>query len=133
MTEPEALLISKTLDIPHVAASNAYKPDKRRLNFDAACAKGRVKESQDRVRKNKEEVPKAQRKFDGTIQEITGGNLKYIEDRSDMFEKCQKMDETQPMKMMTEVNLIKVNKKNGSNKKLEKTRHRRTYSNLSNI
>lgn len=47
---------------------------------------------QDRVQKTKEEVQKAKEKYEAALQEINQYNPKYMEDMTQVFEKCQEME-----------------------------------------
>lgn len=49
---------------------------------------------QDRVQKTKEEVQKAKEKYEAALQEINQYNPKYMEDMTQVFEKCQEMEAT---------------------------------------
>ncbi|KAG5330485.1 PACN2 protein, partial [Acromyrmex charruanus] len=51
-----------------------------------------VKKMQDRVQKTKEEVQKAKEKYEASLQEINQYNPKYMEDMTQVFEKCQEME-----------------------------------------
>ncbi|XP_047346636.1 protein kinase C and casein kinase substrate in neurons protein 1 isoform X7 [Vespa velutina] len=51
-----------------------------------------VKKMQDRVQKTKEEVQKAKEKYEAALQEINQYNPKYMEDMSQVFDKCQEME-----------------------------------------
>ncbi|XP_043266821.1 protein kinase C and casein kinase substrate in neurons protein 1 isoform X3 [Venturia canescens] len=51
-----------------------------------------VKKMQDRVQKTKEEVQKAKEKYEAALQEINQYNPKYMEDMTQVFEKCQEME-----------------------------------------
>lgn len=47
---------------------------------------------QDRVQKSKEEVQKAKEKYEIALQEINQYNPKYMEDMTQVYEKCQEME-----------------------------------------
>lgn len=57
---------------------------------------------QDRVQKTKEEVQKAKEKYEAALQEINQYNPKYMEDMSQVFDKCQEM-EAQRLQFFKEV------------------------------
>ncbi|XP_029050465.1 protein kinase C and casein kinase substrate in neurons protein 1 isoform X2 [Osmia bicornis bicornis] len=61
-----------------------------------------VKKMQDRVQKTKEEVQKAKEKYEAALQEINQYNPKYMEDMTQVFEKCQEM-EAQRLQFFKEV------------------------------
>ncbi|KAL2745180.1 protein kinase C and casein kinase substrate in neurons protein 1 isoform X1 [Vespula maculifrons] len=61
-----------------------------------------VKKMQDRVQKTKEEVQKAKEKYEAALQEINQYNPKYMEDMSQVFDKCQEM-EAQRLQFFKEV------------------------------
>ncbi|XP_039302067.1 protein kinase C and casein kinase substrate in neurons protein 1 isoform X4 [Solenopsis invicta] len=61
-----------------------------------------VKKMQDRVQKTKEEVLKAKEKYEAALQEINQYNPKYMEDMTQVFEKCQEM-EAQRLQFFKEV------------------------------
>ncbi|XP_070524638.1 protein kinase C and casein kinase substrate in neurons protein 1 isoform X4 [Cardiocondyla obscurior] len=61
-----------------------------------------VKKMQDRVQKTKEEVQKAKEKYEASLQEINQYNPKYMEDMTQVFEKCQEM-EAQRLQFFKEV------------------------------
>ena len=52
-----------------------------------------VKKLQDRVTKCKDEVQKTKEKYDQSLREINEYNAKYMEDMTDVFEKCQEFEE----------------------------------------
>lgn len=78
------------------------------LKTDAPCDVSKyrlfrqVKKMQDRVQKTKEEVLKAKEKYEAALQEINQYNPKYMEDMTQVFEKCQEM-ETQRLQFFKEV------------------------------
>lgn len=51
-----------------------------------------VKKMQDRVQRTKEEVQKAKEKYEAALQEINQYNPKYMEDMTQVYEKCQEME-----------------------------------------
>ncbi|XP_043788661.1 protein kinase C and casein kinase substrate in neurons protein 2 isoform X2 [Apis laboriosa] len=61
-----------------------------------------VRKMQDRVQKTKEEVQKAKEKYEAALQEINQYNPKYMEDMTQVFEKCQEM-EAQRLQFFKEV------------------------------
>ncbi|KAK0160112.1 hypothetical protein PV328_007553 [Microctonus aethiopoides] len=69
------------------------------LSPDQVCD---VKKMQDRVQKTKEEVQKAKEKYEAALQEINQYNPKYMEDMSQVFDKCQEM-EAQRLQFFKEV------------------------------
>ncbi|XP_063237278.1 protein kinase C and casein kinase substrate in neurons protein 1 isoform X1 [Bacillus rossius redtenbacheri] len=51
-----------------------------------------VKKMQDRVQKSKEDVQKAKEKYEAALNEINGYNPKYMEDMTEVFNRCQDME-----------------------------------------
>lgn len=64
---------------------------------------------QDRVQKTKEEVQKAKEKYEATLQEINQYNPKYMEDMTQVFDRCQEM-EAQRLQFFKEVVLFDLHK-----------------------
>ncbi|XP_012279799.1 protein kinase C and casein kinase substrate in neurons protein 1 isoform X2 [Orussus abietinus] len=64
-------------------ADSSLSPDQKALL---------VKKMQDRLQKTKEEVQKAKEKYEAALQEINQYNPKYMEDMTQVFEKCQQME-----------------------------------------
>ncbi|KAJ8668222.1 hypothetical protein QAD02_009885 [Eretmocerus hayati] len=64
----------------------------RNANADSSLSPDQVKKMQDRVQKTKEEVQKAKEKYESALQEINQYNPKYMEDMTQVFEKCQEME-----------------------------------------
>ncbi|XP_043256229.1 protein kinase C and casein kinase substrate in neurons protein Synd isoform X3 [Colletes latitarsis] len=77
----------------NASADSSLSPDQKALL---------VKKMQDRVQKTKEEVQKAKEKYEATLQEINQYNPKYMEDMTQVFEKCQEM-EAQRLQFFKEV------------------------------
>ena len=51
-----------------------------------------VRKLQERVQKAKEEVQRTKEKYEAALQEINSYNPKYMEDMTEVFEKCQQME-----------------------------------------
>ena len=51
-----------------------------------------VRKLQERVQRAQEEVQKTKEKYEAALQEINAYNPKYMEDMSEVFEKCQQME-----------------------------------------
>ncbi|EGI63711.1 PREDICTED: protein kinase C and casein kinase substrate in neurons protein 1 isoform X4 [Acromyrmex echinatior] len=64
----------------------------RNASADSSLSPDQVKKMQDRVQKTKEEVQKAKEKYEASLQEINQYNPKYMEDMTQVFEKCQEME-----------------------------------------
>ncbi|XP_011495246.1 PREDICTED: protein kinase C and casein kinase substrate in neurons protein 2 isoform X2 [Ceratosolen solmsi marchali] len=64
----------------------------RNASADSSLSPDQVKKMQDRVQKTKEEVQKAKEKYESALQEINQYNPKYMEDMTQVFEKCQEME-----------------------------------------
>ncbi|XP_017882192.1 protein kinase C and casein kinase substrate in neurons protein 2 isoform X2 [Ceratina calcarata] len=77
----------------NASADSSLSPDQKALL---------VKKMQDRVQKTKEEVQKAKEKYEAALQEINQYNPKYMEDMTQVFEKCQEM-EAQRLQFFKEV------------------------------
>ncbi|XP_014207471.1 protein kinase C and casein kinase substrate in neurons protein 1 isoform X2 [Copidosoma floridanum] len=67
----------------NACADSSLSPDQKALT---------VKKLQDRVQKSKEEVQKAKEKYESALQEINQYNPKYMEDMTQVYEKCQEME-----------------------------------------
>ncbi|XP_078036261.1 protein kinase C and casein kinase substrate in neurons protein Synd isoform X5 [Augochlora pura] len=74
----------------------------RNASADSSLSPDQVKKMQDRVQKTKEEVQKAKEKYEATLQEINLNNPKYMEDMTEVFDKCQAM-EAQRLQFFKEV------------------------------
>ncbi|XP_011164174.1 protein kinase C and casein kinase substrate in neurons protein 2 isoform X3 [Solenopsis invicta] len=74
----------------------------RNASADSSLSPDQVKKMQDRVQKTKEEVLKAKEKYEAALQEINQYNPKYMEDMTQVFEKCQEM-EAQRLQFFKEV------------------------------
>ncbi|KAL0106885.1 hypothetical protein PUN28_015427 [Cardiocondyla obscurior] len=74
----------------------------RNASADSSLSPDQVKKMQDRVQKTKEEVQKAKEKYEASLQEINQYNPKYMEDMTQVFEKCQEM-EAQRLQFFKEV------------------------------
>lgn len=61
-----------------------------------------VRKIQERVQKAKEEVQKTREKYESALQEINNYNPKYMEDMTEVFDKCQHM-ETERLAFFKEV------------------------------
>ncbi|XP_011057411.1 PREDICTED: protein kinase C and casein kinase substrate in neurons protein 1 isoform X2 [Acromyrmex echinatior] len=70
----------------NASADSSLSPDQM------ARGSENVKKMQDRVQKTKEEVQKAKEKYEASLQEINQYNPKYMEDMTQVFEKCQEME-----------------------------------------
>ncbi|XP_011164172.1 protein kinase C and casein kinase substrate in neurons protein 2 isoform X2 [Solenopsis invicta] len=79
----------------NASADSSLSPDQTARGPD-------VKKMQDRVQKTKEEVLKAKEKYEAALQEINQYNPKYMEDMTQVFEKCQEM-EAQRLQFFKEV------------------------------
>ncbi|XP_014231046.1 protein kinase C and casein kinase substrate in neurons protein 2 isoform X1 [Trichogramma pretiosum] len=73
----------------NASADSSLSPDQTARGSDKALT---VKKMQDRVQKTKEEVQKAKEKYESALQEINQYNPKYMEDMTQVFEKCQEME-----------------------------------------
>ncbi|XP_076290071.1 protein kinase C and casein kinase substrate in neurons protein Synd isoform X3 [Lasioglossum baleicum] len=80
----------------NASADSSLSPDQM------ARGSENVKKMQDRVQKTKEEVQKAKEKYEATLQEINQNNPKYMEDMTQVFDKCQEM-EAQRLQFFKEV------------------------------
>ncbi|KAL0106888.1 hypothetical protein PUN28_015427 [Cardiocondyla obscurior] len=80
----------------NASADSSLSPDQM------ARGSENVKKMQDRVQKTKEEVQKAKEKYEASLQEINQYNPKYMEDMTQVFEKCQEM-EAQRLQFFKEV------------------------------
>ncbi|XP_015174506.1 PREDICTED: protein kinase C and casein kinase substrate in neurons protein 1 isoform X4 [Polistes dominula] len=80
----------------NASADSSLSPDQM------ARGSENVKKMQDRVQKTKEEVQKAKEKYEAALQEINQYNPKYMEDMSQVFDKCQEM-EAQRLQFFKEV------------------------------
>lgn len=56
----------------------------------------------ERVQKSKEEVQRSKERYDTALQEINSYNPKYMEDMTEVFDKCQEM-ETQRLQFFKEI------------------------------
>ncbi|XP_063992527.1 protein kinase C and casein kinase substrate in neurons protein 1 isoform X3 [Diachasmimorpha longicaudata] len=74
----------------------------RNASADSSLSPDQVKKMQDRVQKTKEEVQKAKEKYEASLQEINQYNPKYMEEMTQVFEKCQEM-EAQRLQFFKEV------------------------------
>ncbi|XP_016907560.2 protein kinase C and casein kinase substrate in neurons protein 2 isoform X7 [Apis cerana] len=74
----------------------------RNASADSSLSPDQVRKMQDRVQKTKEEVQKAKEKYEAALQEINQYNPKYMEDMTQVFEKCQEM-EAQRLQFFKEV------------------------------
>ncbi|XP_006610692.1 protein kinase C and casein kinase substrate in neurons protein 2 isoform X3 [Apis laboriosa] len=80
----------------NASADSSLSPDQM------ARGSENVRKMQDRVQKTKEEVQKAKEKYEAALQEINQYNPKYMEDMTQVFEKCQEM-EAQRLQFFKEV------------------------------
>ncbi|XP_043480389.1 protein kinase C and casein kinase substrate in neurons protein 1 isoform X2 [Leptopilina heterotoma] len=64
----------------------------RNASADSSLSPDQVKKMQDRVQKTKGEVQNAKEKYEAALQEINSYNPKYMEDMTQVFEKCQEME-----------------------------------------
>ncbi|XP_057336255.1 protein kinase C and casein kinase substrate in neurons protein 2 isoform X2 [Microplitis mediator] len=64
----------------------------RNASADSSLSPDQVKKMQDRVQRTKEEVQKAKEKYEAALQEINQYNPKYMEDMTQVYEKCQEME-----------------------------------------
>ncbi|CAG5073990.1 Similar to Pacsin2: Protein kinase C and casein kinase substrate in neurons protein 2 (Mus musculus) [Cotesia congregata] len=71
----------------NASADSSLSPDQQ-----AARGSDNVKKMQDRVQKTKEEVQKAKEKYEAALLEINQYNPKYMEDMTQVYEKCQEME-----------------------------------------
>ncbi|XP_016836499.1 protein kinase C and casein kinase substrate in neurons protein 1 isoform X2 [Nasonia vitripennis] len=77
----------------NASADSSLSPDQTARGSDStARGSDGVKKMQDRVQKTKEEVQKAKEKYESALQEINQYNPKYMEDMTQVFEKCQEME-----------------------------------------
>nr|XP_031828755.1 protein kinase C and casein kinase substrate in neurons protein 1 isoform X4 [Nomia melanderi] len=87
----------------NASADSSLSPDQM------ARGSENVKKMQDRVQKTKEEVQKAKEKYEATLQEINQYNPKYMEDMTQVFDRCQEM-EAQRLQFFKEVVLFDLHK-----------------------
>ncbi|XP_044727886.1 protein kinase C and casein kinase substrate in neurons protein 1 isoform X2 [Chrysoperla carnea] len=64
----------------------------RNASGDSSLSPDQVKKMAERVQKSKEEVQRSKEKYEAALQEINGYNPKYMEDMTDVFDKCQDME-----------------------------------------
>ncbi|XP_063992524.1 protein kinase C and casein kinase substrate in neurons protein 1 isoform X1 [Diachasmimorpha longicaudata] len=83
----------------NASADSSLSPDQQPPR---ATGSDNVKKMQDRVQKTKEEVQKAKEKYEASLQEINQYNPKYMEEMTQVFEKCQEM-EAQRLQFFKEV------------------------------
>lgn len=51
-----------------------------------------MRKLQDRVQKTKDQVQKSRENYEVAINDINAYNAKYMEDMTEVFEKCQRME-----------------------------------------
>jgi len=77
---------------------NACKAEKTAINQernasgDSAMSPDQLKKLQDRVSKCKDEVNKCREKYQVALQDINNYNAKYMEEMTNVFEQCQRME-----------------------------------------
>ncbi|TRY73572.1 hypothetical protein TCAL_01593 [Tigriopus californicus] len=77
---------------------NACKSEKSALNQernatgDSALSQDQMRKLQDRVQKTKDQVQKSRENYEMAINDINAYNAKYMEDMTEVFEKCQRME-----------------------------------------
>nr|CAD7412507.1 unnamed protein product [Timema poppensis] len=64
----------------------------RNATADSSLSPDQVKKMQDRVQKTKEDVQKAKEKYEAALNEINSYNPKYMEDMTEVFNRCQDME-----------------------------------------
>lgn len=74
----------------------------RNATGDNAVSPEQVRKLQERVQRAKEAVQQTKEKYDAALQEINAYNPKYMEDMTEVFDKCQQM-ETQRLVFFKEV------------------------------
>lgn len=78
---------------------NACKNEKsavtqdRNANSDTSVSLDQQKKLQDRVQRCKEEVQKTKERYEGALQELNNYNARYMEDMTQVFDKCQEMED----------------------------------------
>ncbi|XP_055387314.1 protein kinase C and casein kinase substrate in neurons protein 2 isoform X2 [Condylostylus longicornis] len=66
----------------------------RNATADSSLSPDQVKKMQERVQKTKDEVQKCREKYEQALAEINKYNPVYMEDMSNVFKKCQDMEQT---------------------------------------
>jgi len=66
----------------------------RNATADSSLSPDQVKKMQERVQKTKDEVQKCREKYEQALSEINKYNPVYMEDMSNVFKKCQDMEQT---------------------------------------
>lgn len=86
--------VNKTKQDYHNAckAERSAANQERNATGDNAVSPEQVRKLQERVQRAKEEVQKTKEKYEAALQEINSYNPKYMEDMSEVFEKCQQME-----------------------------------------
>ncbi|XP_023229356.1 protein kinase C and casein kinase substrate in neurons protein 2-like isoform X2 [Centruroides sculpturatus] len=79
----------------HTACKNERSAvnQERNATGDTSLSPDQVKKLQDRVTKCKDDVQKTKEKYEQALQEINDFNAKYMEDMTDVFDKCQIFEE----------------------------------------
>jgi len=95
--KPWAKLLNK-VNKTKVDYHNACKSEKTAINQernasgDSAMSPDQLKKLQDRVSKCKDEVNKTREKYQIALQDINNYNAKYMEEMTNVFEQCQRME-----------------------------------------
>lgn len=77
---------------------NACKAEKTAVNQernasgDSTLSQDQLRKLQDRVSKTKDQVNKNRENYDSCLLDINNYNAKYMEDMTDVFERCQRME-----------------------------------------
>ncbi|XP_065581889.1 protein kinase C and casein kinase substrate in neurons protein 2-like isoform X6 [Artemia franciscana] len=64
----------------------------RNATGDNSLSPENLKKLQDRVQRAKEDVQRNREKYESALRELNDYNPKYVEDMTDVFEKCQEME-----------------------------------------
>jgi len=77
---------------------NACKSEKSAINMernasgDSSVSEDHMKKLRDRVSKSKDQVSRCRDSYETALQDLNQYNAKYMEDMTDVFERCQRME-----------------------------------------
>jgi len=77
---------------------NACKSEKSAINMernasgDSSVSEDHMKKLRDRVSKSKDQVSKCRDSYENALHDLNNYNAKYMEDMTDVFERCQRME-----------------------------------------